>query len=125
MAGELPPGEGVALFSPSPEKRANSNISGLPASGPLCRLPGRLGAWLGRGERRFPARGSTRRRFVGSGDRSLHLGNARVPPGHSAVEGSEDGGGRRAASGRERGHPRLRQLLVHLREERHRGRARL
>ncbi len=35
-------------------------------------------------------------------DRSLHLGNARVPPGHSAVEGSEDGGGGRAASGRER-----------------------
>ncbi len=54
-------------------------------------------------------------------DRSLHLGNARVPPGHSAVEGSEDGGGRRAASGRERGRPRLRQLLMHLREERHWG----
>ncbi len=32
----------------------------------------------------------------------IHLGNARVPPGHSAVEGSEDGGGGRAASGRER-----------------------
>ncbi len=58
-------------------------------------------------------------------DRSLHLGNARVPPGHSAVEGSEDGGGGRADSGRERGHPRTRQLLMHLREERHRGRARL
>ncbi len=58
-------------------------------------------------------------------DRSLHLGNARVPPGHSAVEASENGGGGRAASGRERGHPRLRQLLMHLREERHRGRARL
>ncbi len=53
--------------------------------------------------------------------RSLHLGNARVLPGHSAVEGSEDGGGGRAASGRERGHPRLRQLLMHLQEERHRG----
>ncbi len=26
-------------------------------------------------------------------DRSLHLGNARVPPGSPAVEGSEDGGG--------------------------------
>ncbi len=85
------------------------------------RLPGRLGAWLGCGGLRFPVRGSTRRRFVGTGDRSLHLGNARVPPGHSAIEGSEDGGGRRAASGRERGHPRLRQLLVHLQEERHRG----
>ncbi len=58
-------------------------------------------------------------------DHSLHLGNARVPPGHSAIEGSEDGGGGRAASGRERGHPRTRQLLMHLREERHRGRARL
>ncbi len=39
-------------------ERANSNISGLPASGPLRRLPGRLGAWLGRGGRRSPARGS-------------------------------------------------------------------
>ncbi len=39
-------------------------------------------------------------------------------PGHSAVEGSEDGGGGRAASGREKGHPRTRQLLMHLREER-------
>ncbi len=51
-------------------------------------------------------------------DRSLHPGNARVPPGHSAFEGSEDGGGGQGASGRERGHPRLRQLLLHLREER-------
>ncbi len=57
-------------------------------------------------------------------DRSLHLGNSRVPPGHSAVEGSEDGGGGQAASGRERGHPRTRQLLMHLREERHRERHR-
>ncbi len=58
-------------------------------------------------------------------DRSLHLGNARVPPGSPAIEGSEDGGDRRAASGRERGHPLLRQLLMHLREKRHRSRARL
>ncbi len=58
-------------------------------------------------------------------DRSLHLGNARVSPGHSAVEGSEDGGGGRGASGLEKGHPRPRQLLMHLRKERHRGRARL
>ncbi len=56
-------------------------------------------------------------------DHSLHLGNARVPPGSPAVEGSEDGGGGQADSGRERGHPRIRQLLMHLREERHRGRA--
>ncbi len=41
-------------------------------------------------------------------DRSLHLGNARVPPGSHADEGSEDGGEGRAASGRERGHQRLR-----------------
>ncbi len=42
-------------------ERANSNISGLPVSGPLRRLPRRLGVWLGRGGRRSPARGSTRR----------------------------------------------------------------
>ncbi len=42
-------------------ERANSNISGLPASGPFRRLPGRLGAWLGCGGRRSTARGSTRR----------------------------------------------------------------
>ncbi len=59
-------------------------------------------------------------------DRSIHLGNPRVPPGSPAVEGSEDGGG-----GQERllalkgAFSRLRQLLTHLREERHRGRARL
>ncbi len=58
-------------------------------------------------------------------DRSLHLGNARLPPSHSAVEDSEDGGGGRVASGRERGHPQLCQHLMHLREERHRIRARL
>ncbi len=42
-------------------ERANSNISGLPVSGLLRRLPGWLGAWLGRGGRRSPATGSTRR----------------------------------------------------------------
>ncbi len=42
-------------------ERANSNISGLPASGPLRRFPGRLRARMGRGGRRTPARGSTRR----------------------------------------------------------------
>ncbi len=41
-------------------ERANSNISGLPTSGPLRRLSGRLGDWLGRGGRHSPARGSTR-----------------------------------------------------------------
>ncbi len=38
-------------------KFANSNISGLPASGPLRRLPGRLGAWLGRGGHRRAGQG--------------------------------------------------------------------
>ncbi len=32
-------------------------------------------------------------------DHSLHLGNARVPPGSPAVEGSEDGGDRKAVKG--------------------------
>ncbi len=36
-------------------------------------------------------------------DCSLHLGNAHVPPGSPAVEGSEDGGCGQAASGCERG----------------------
>ncbi len=40
-------------------------------------------------------------------------------------KGSKDGGDRRAASGRERGHPRLHQLLMHLREKRHWSRTRL
>ncbi len=144
-----PPGEGAALFSPSPEKEQIPTSSGCPRQRCFRRLPGRLGAWLGRGGLCSPARGSTRRpryrfgresgcQLTGLGretrtvppsggvswaqvhrDRSLHLGNARVPSGHSAVEGSEDGGGGRGASGRERGHPRLRQLLMHLREERH------
>ncbi len=54
-------------------------------------------------------------------DRSLHLGNACVPPGSPAIEDSEDGGDGRAASGCERGHSRLRQLLMHLLEKRHRS----
>ncbi len=58
-------------------------------------------------------------------DRSLHLGNTRIPTGRPALEGSDDRGDGRVASGRERGHPRLRQLLMHLREKRHRSRARL
>ncbi len=52
-------------------------------------------------------------------DRSLYLGNARVPPGSPDIEGSKDAGDGRAASGRERGHPRLCQVLMHPREERH------
>ncbi len=84
-----------------------------------CQITG-----LGRETRTVPPSGGVSWAQVHR-DRSLHLGNARVPPGHSAIEGSEDGGGGRAASGRERGHPRTRQLLMHLWEERHRGRARL
>ncbi len=82
-----------------------------------CQLTG-----LGRETRTVPPSGSVSWAQVHR-DRSLHLGNARVPPGHSALEGSEDGGGGRAVSGRERGHPRTRQLLMHLREERHWGRS--
>ncbi len=82
-------------------ERANSIISRLPASGLL--------SWA-----------QVHR------DRSLHLGNAcGVPPGSPTIEGSEDGGDRRTASGCERGYPRLRQLLMHLREKRHRSRTRL
>ncbi len=61
-------------------ERANSNISGLPASGPLRRLPGRLGAWLGRGGRRSPARGSTHRPMCWFGlGRSSSGGRRRAP----------------------------------------------
>ncbi len=96
---------------------ARSTVSFGRESG--CQLKG-----LGRETRTVPPSGGVSWAQVHR-DHSLHLGNARVPPGHSAIEGSEDGGGGRAASGRERGHPRTRQLLMHLREERHRGRARL
>ncbi len=92
---------------------ARSTVSFGRESG--CQLTG-----LGRETRTVPPSGGVSWAQVHR-DRSLHLGNSRVPPGHSAVEGSEDGGGGRAASGRERGHPRTRQLLMHLREERHRG----
>ncbi len=96
---------------------ARSTVSFGRESG--CQLTG-----LGRETRTVPPSGGVSWAQVHR-NRSLHLGNARVPPGHSAIEGSEDGGGGRTASGRERGHPRTRQLLMHLREERHRGRARL
>ncbi len=52
-----------------------------------CQLTG-----LGRETRTVPPSGGVSWAQVHR-DRSLHLGNARVPPGHSAVEGSEDGGG--------------------------------
>ncbi len=79
-----------------------------------CQLTG-----LGRETRTVPLSGGVSWAQVHR-DRSLHQGNARIPPGHSAIEGSEDGGGGRGASGCERVHPRLRQILMHLREERHR-----
>ncbi len=73
---------------------AHSAISFGRESG--CQLTG-----LGREMRTVPPSGGVSWAQVHR-DRSLHLGNARVPPGHSAVEGSEDGGGGRATSGRER-----------------------
>ncbi len=79
-----------------------------------CQLTG-----FGRETRTIPPSGGVSLAQVHH-DRSLTR-----PPGSPAIEGSEDGGGRRAASGRERGHPRLRQLFMHLREKRHRSRTRL
>ncbi len=52
-----PPGEGAALFLAVSWERANSNISGLPASGPLRRLCGHLGPGWDAGGARSPARG--------------------------------------------------------------------
>ncbi len=61
---------------------ARSTISFGRESG--CQLTG-----LGRETRTVPPSGGVSWAQVHR-DRSLHLGNARVPPGHSAVEGSED-----------------------------------
>ncbi len=36
-------------------------------------------------------------------NRTLHLGNVNLPPSRPAIEGSEDGGGKGAASGRKKG----------------------
>ncbi len=60
-----------------------------------CQLTG-----FGQETRTIPPSGGISRVQVHR-DRSLHLGNARIPPGSPAIKGSEDGGGRRAASGRE------------------------
>ncbi len=48
-------------FSPSPEKDQTPTSLGCPCQGRFVNFLGRLGAWLGRGGRRSPARGSTRR----------------------------------------------------------------
>ncbi len=76
-------------------ERANSNISGLPASGLLRRLPGRLGAWLGRGGRRSPARGSTcRPRYRFGLGRSSSGGRRRAPTATGRLRpGPGDSGG--------------------------------
>ncbi len=58
---------------------------------------------FGQKTRKFPTSGGVSWAQVHR-DHSLHLGNARVPPGSPAIEGIEDGEDRRAASGRERGH---------------------
>ncbi len=79
---------------PPGEERANSNISGLPASGPLRRLPGRLGAWLGRGGRRSPARGSTRRPMCRFGlGRSGSGGRRRAPTATGRLRPGPGGSG--------------------------------
>ncbi len=65
---------------------ARSTISFGRESG--CQLTG-----FGRETRTVPPSGGVSWAEVHR-DRSLHLGNARVPSGSPAVEGSEDGGGR-------------------------------
>ncbi len=75
-------------------ERENSYISGLPASGPLRRLPGRLGAWLGRGGRHSPARGSTRwPRCRFSLGRSSSGGRRRVPTAMGRLRPGPGGSG--------------------------------
>ncbi len=75
-------------------ERANSNISGLPASGPLRRLPGRLGAWLRHGGRRSPVRGSTRRpRYRFGLGRSSSGGRRRAPTATGRLRSGPGGSG--------------------------------
>ncbi len=70
------------------------NISGLPASGPLRRLPGRAGAWLGRGGRRSPARGSTHRPMCRFGlGRSSSGGCRRAPTATGRLRPGPGGSG--------------------------------
>ncbi len=86
------------------------------------RESGRQLTGFGRETRTIPPSGGILQAQVHH-NRTLHLGNVNVPPSRPAIDGSEDGGSRRAASGRKRGRPRIHQLLMHLREERNRGRA--
>ncbi len=77
---------------------------------------GRHFTGFGRETRTIPPNGCILRIHVHR-NCSLHLGNVLEPPSHPAIKGSEDGRGRRVASGCVRGCPRL--LLMHLWEERH------
>lgn len=56
---------------------------------------------------------------------TLHLWNIRIPPGCPTVEGSEGGRACEAGPGSERCPPKLRQLFMHFRKERHWGGTRL
>ncbi len=68
----------------------------------LCCERGRQFTGFGREMRTIPPSGGVLQAQVHC-NRTLHLGNVKVPPSHPAIEGSEDGGGRRAASGRKKG----------------------
>ncbi len=56
-----PPGEGAALFSPSPEKEQTPTSPGRPRQGRFVDFLDDLGSGWDAGGRRSPARGSTRR----------------------------------------------------------------
>ncbi len=66
------------------------------------RESGRQFTGFGRETRTIPPSGGVLQAQVHR-NRTLHLGNVNVPPSRPAIEGSEDGGGRRAASGRKKG----------------------
>ncbi len=66
------------------------------------RESGRQFTGFGRETRTIPPSGGVLQAQVHC-NRTLHLGNVNVPRSRPANEGSEDGGGRRAASGRKKG----------------------
>ncbi len=74
---------------------ARSTVSFGPESG-------RQFTGFGRETRTIPPSGGVLQAQVHC-NRTLHLGNVNVPPSRPAIEGNEDGGGRRAASGRKKG----------------------